>query len=530
MLCQNGSNKNSVVSFGCLSEQDKQYCTEQRNLASYRSKFMQDRDRVLYSRPFLRLAGKTQVYGTGYDDHARNRLTHSLEVAQISKTIASALNLEYGSIIKIDLDLVEAIALGHDIGHTPFGHAGERKLDEILNYEDEDINKRLELPSSPCIDLISIMDKNRGFKHNWQSVRIVNDLSRDFYDFNMELSSITVSGILFHSSLKFTKREEPPQFYLDRYKKQIIVNQGNYVWSLEGLIVEIADEIAQRHHDIEDAISCHYLTPKKVIELLKNSLDELEKRDEKFKNKEIPDGFNNILDEILKANDSSEKELEEYKDTDIFLRQISKYIVNWLVADCVQTTAEQLKEVIKDSEIRDMNIIDDKYEYERRIKKDIVKLSPKTAFADKLLQYRLKKVVLNSRNVQRMDNRGSFIIRKLVLAYITSPQQMPDKTIFSLFREYVKNFYNEHMSEIEKECNRYLFKDAADARNALDYCLNDEKSTEIIFSKEHKVSLDKTKFKLSLLRVIADYIAGMTDSYAEKEYRKLYAIDHDIEA
>ena len=90
----------------------------------YRTDFMRDRDRILYSKSFRRLAGKTQVYLFGIDDHRRTRLTHTLEVSQIARSIATAL--------KLDTDLVEAIALGHDLGHTPFGHVGERMLHEIM--------------------------------------------------------------------------------------------------------------------------------------------------------------------------------------------------------------------------------------------------------------------------------------------------------------------------------------------------------------------------------------------------------------
>ena len=90
----------------------------------YRSDFMRDRDRVMYSASFRRLAGKTQIYLAGKNDNQRNRLTHTLEVSQIARTISQALGL--------DCDLTEAIALGHDIGHTPFGHAGEQILHEIM--------------------------------------------------------------------------------------------------------------------------------------------------------------------------------------------------------------------------------------------------------------------------------------------------------------------------------------------------------------------------------------------------------------
>ena len=95
--------------------------------SSYRTDFMRDRDRILYSKAFRRLSGKTQVYITGSDDHLRTRLTHTLEVSQIARTIAQTL--------KLDTDLTEAISLGHDIGHTPFGHAGERMLHQLMTED-----------------------------------------------------------------------------------------------------------------------------------------------------------------------------------------------------------------------------------------------------------------------------------------------------------------------------------------------------------------------------------------------------------
>ena len=120
-----------------------------------RSKFERDRDRIMYSKSFRRLEGKTQVFVSGYDDHVRNRLTHTLEVSQIARTIAKALNLnEY---------LAEAIALGHDLGHTPFGHIGERTLNYIMSNCDR-------------IGEIKVNDLNKGFKHNYQGVRVVREL------------------------------------------------------------------------------------------------------------------------------------------------------------------------------------------------------------------------------------------------------------------------------------------------------------------------------------------------------------------
>ncbi|MBO8139965.1 MAG: dNTP triphosphohydrolase [Thermosipho sp. (in: Bacteria)] len=138
-----------------------------------RDEFQRDRDRILYSKPFRRLSGKTQVFFVGTDDHIRTRLTHTLEVNQIANTISSYLGL--------NTTLTEAIALGHDIGHAPFGHAGERVLNSIMNGEDS-INEKL-------IKLDEIRDKDKGFKHNLQALRILKDLTMNYEgDYGLNIS------------------------------------------------------------------------------------------------------------------------------------------------------------------------------------------------------------------------------------------------------------------------------------------------------------------------------------------------------
>jgi len=113
----------------------------------FRSKFERDRDRIIYSKNFRRLEGKTQIFLSTSHDHVRNRLTHTLEVSQIARTIARHLN--------IDEILTEAISLGHDLGHTPFGHVGERTLHEIMNGCDDIFPKTMTMP-----------ENIKGFKHN----------------------------------------------------------------------------------------------------------------------------------------------------------------------------------------------------------------------------------------------------------------------------------------------------------------------------------------------------------------------------
>ena len=153
-----------------------------------RTEFQRDRDKILHSKSFRRLKHKTQVFLSPYNDHFRTRLTHTLEVAQIGRTMARALRLNE--------DLVEAIALGHDLGHTAFGHCGEGTLDELLP---------------------------NGFHHNLQSVRVVEVLE------DMNLCKETVDGILTHT---WGYKPKTP----------------------EAQIVQYADKIAYINHDIEDSI------------------------------------------------------------------------------------------------------------------------------------------------------------------------------------------------------------------------------------------------------------------------------------
>ncbi|MCL2839819.1 MAG: deoxyguanosinetriphosphate triphosphohydrolase [Defluviitaleaceae bacterium] len=164
-----------------------------------RTEFQRDRDRITHSKAFRRLMHKTQVFISPEGDHYRTRLTHTMEVAQIARTISSALSLNE--------DLTEAIALGHDLGHTPFGHTGEDALNHIL-------------PD--------------GFRHNEQSVRVVELLENDGAGLNLTFE--VIDGILNHrTSCK------PATF--------------------EGQVVQISDKIAYMNHDVDDAVRAGILNP-----------------------------------------------------------------------------------------------------------------------------------------------------------------------------------------------------------------------------------------------------------------------------
>lgn len=175
-----------------------------------RTVFQRDRDRIIHCKAFRRLKQKTQVFLSPEGDHYRTRLTHTLEVSQIARTIARALRLNE--------DLTEAVALGHDLGHTPFGHAGERVLNTL---------------------------NPQGFKHFEQSVRVVQYLEKDHRGLN--LSYEVLDGMRCHT-------------------------RGDWAQTLEGQIIRFADRIAYINHDIEDAVSAGVLLttqlPPQAVEVL----------------------------------------------------------------------------------------------------------------------------------------------------------------------------------------------------------------------------------------------------------------------
>jgi len=183
-----------------------------------RTCFERDRDRIIHSKAFRRLKHKTQVFLAPKGDHYRTRLTHTLEVAQIARTIAKAL--------KLNEDLTEAIALGHDLGHTPFGHAGEEVLNELLP---------------------------EGFKHNEQSLRVVDVLEKDGKGLNLTLE--VRDGILNHS-----KGRGP------------ILCEKDKPLTLEAEVVKISDVIAYVNHDIDDAIRAGLITIDDLPEIVKKRL------------------------------------------------------------------------------------------------------------------------------------------------------------------------------------------------------------------------------------------------------------------
>jgi dGTPase len=266
----------------------------------YRTAFQRDRDRIIHSRAFRRLKHKRQVFLITEGDHFRTRMTHTLEVAQISRTMARALALNE--------DLVEAIALGHDLGHTPFGHLGEHVLNEILQGRDT---------------LDGLLDGSSfgGFKHNYQSLRIVDVIERRYEFAGLNLTAPVREGILKHTRLK------RGQFNYPDFGVAALAFNLDMATTLEGQVVAIADEVAQRTHDLEDGLRAGLvdLEEARLVEIVRLVEERL--------------SLARLLSRVSPQPGSPEKDGNRY----LYRNQLINGLINLLVSDIIQQTLQQVE-------------------------------------------------------------------------------------------------------------------------------------------------------------------------------------------
>jgi len=244
-----------------------------------RNDFQRDRDRIIHSTAFRRLKHKTQVFVNTSGDHFRTRITHSLEVSQIARTLSKFFNLNE--------DLSETLSLAHDLGHTPFGHAGEEALNDCMkNYG--------------------------GFDHNIQTLRIITILENRYYNFNgLNLTLETLDGLIKHNGPVNNKTKFDTILGKNFFKNKIKFLDNT---SLEGQIAAISDDIAYNSHDLEDGLKSNLF-----------KLNDL---------KNIP-----ILNKIISKHRSK---FTKYS-VDLIVRQIIREIINEMVKDVIKTTEKNIK-------------------------------------------------------------------------------------------------------------------------------------------------------------------------------------------
>jgi dGTPase len=352
----------------------------------YREEFQRDRDRIIHSNAFRRLVYKTQVFVNHDGDLYRTRITHSIEVAQIARSIARALQLNEA--------LTEAIALAHDLGHTPFGHAGQDALNECMR-------------------------EFGGFEHNLQSLRVVDELEERYADFpGLNLTFECREGILKHCSLanarylgelgeRFLKREQP---------------------GLEAQLANLADEIAYNNHDVDDGVRAELIT---MEELRTTRLFAREHAAVASRYAELPP--RRMLHEVVRR------------------------MINHVVTDVIRTTSARLA----DAKPADIDAV-------RGAGAPLVAFSETTYEEHHELKRFLRERVYRHYKVLRMTSKAGRVVKDLWNSFIGDPLLMPGE-----------------------------YRDAAARAES-----------------EHGAA--------GRARIVADYIAGMTDRYAILEHRRLF--------
>lgn len=359
---------------------------------SNRSAYQRDRDRVIHSGAFRRLKHKTQVFVHHVGDYYRTRLTHSIEVAQIGRSIARALGLNE--------DVTEALALAHDFGHTPFGHAGEDALDEAMKPYD-------------------------GFDHNAQSLRVVTKLENRYADFSgLNLTWDTLEGLAKHNGPLCAENDFKDlhvnfREYNDKHDLEL-----HTFASAEAQVAAIADDIAYNSHDVADGVRA--------------GLIQFEQ-----------------LEEVELVHRNVTKVHDKYGTLDASQRQheVTRRLIGQMIRDVIETTSHNLRELQPDS-VSDI----------RNAGKVTVEFSPDMRNQDKSLKKFLMRNMYRHYKVNRMSSKARRVISELFNLYLN-----------------------------ETDCLPTEWQQAIENAN-----------------------------KMEKARLVADFIAGMTDRFALLEHKRLF--------
>ncbi|THD47914.1 MAG: deoxyguanosinetriphosphate triphosphohydrolase [Bradyrhizobium sp.] len=325
-----------------------------------RADFQRDRDRIIHSTAFRRLAHKTQVFVYHEGDHFRSRLTHTIEVAQLARALAKALRL--------DEELAEAVALGHDLGHTPFGHTGEDALDEC-------------------------MAAHGGFDHNSHGLRIVTELERRYADFDgLNLTQETLEGLVKHNGPLIDLAGQPFERWRKRgvpeailaYDRRQSLGLSQYA-SLEAQVAALADDIAYDAHDIDDGLRAGLfdLAAIRAVPFVAALIDEIDR-------------------------------LHPGLERPRVIHEITRRIITRFVEDAIAESGKRVSEAGVAS-------LDDV----RRAGRTLIGQSPALATADHDIKTFLFANMYRHPDVRRVREQADAIVRALFSAYVADPQTMP---------------------------------------------------------------------------------------------------------
>lgn len=381
-----------LVSFAARSAESRgRYYPEDESVT--RSKFQRDRDRILHCAAFRRLEYKTQVFVNHEGDHYRTRLTHSLEVAQIARSIAKLLSLND--------DLAEALALAHDLGHTPFGHAGEDGLSEA-------------------------MEEFGGFDHNAQSIKILTQLEHRYAEFDgLNLTWETLEGIAKHNGplVGPLANGKPLTRVINDYNQVYDLDLHTFP-SAEAQVASLADDIAYNNHDLEDGVRAGLISIRDL--------------------KHLP-----LVGDILREVDGKYPQLEKQR----LIHEINRRLIGLMVQDVVAETRKNCEEF----SIKTVHDV-------RNLDRPLVTFSTAMQESNDCLKAFLHANMYRHYKVNRMTSKAKRIISGLFRLLHQEPQCMPGEW--------------------------------------------------------QKLTIGKDTKETAI--IVADFIAGMTDRFAIKEYKSLF--------
>lgn len=467
-----------------------------------RGEYQRDYDRIVHSKAFRRMVDKAQIFTSSKGDHYRTRMTHTLCVAQIARSIAFQLNM--------NVPLTEAIALGHDLGHTPFGHQGERTLDRL-----------------------SRANGGGGFKHNYQSLRVASVLEEEYIESSgLDLSLQVLEGMWKHTRIRRKPGEpllcDPMDFLpLDAAEEDPLHAGCDFCSTVEGQIVFIADEIAQRSHDLDDALSAGLLSVEGLLETL--SLKKLVTLRQK------------IEDLRSRLQEKSERRRVFVSEEELLISRISSEVINYFIDDVVlqfQDYFSRNEETWR--EIRayfDQNLCVDR---------QVIDFSAEGRVLNDYLETIVTKQVINSAEVAAFDDKAQRIVSTLFRLYYENPRLLHEGTLQRIYirmrreTDNIIHFQEGDIGLVNDEWDRIKAPErAARLRDLREEFPNTDlsayQSVEAFLASfpegggEYRRIADylencareyQTK-KCILIRSICDFIAGMTDTYATDEYRKL---------
>jgi dGTPase len=338
--------------------------------------FQRDRDRILHARAFRRLKHKTQVFVPHTADHPRTRLTHTLEVAQLGRTIARSLGLNE--------DLVEAVALGHDLGHTAFGHTGETVLREILEGRDRDRT----LPPE-------VAETVGSFKHNYQSIRVVDLLEWRYDHPGIDLTDQVREGILKHTGWMVGF-----DFPLPDADGLALARPCH----LEGQAVAVADEIAQQTHDLEDGL--------RAGSVAFESVEQLEVCQRVISG--LGGGYSHESPRWLRQN------------------TVIRELIGFFVTDVITTSAKRIDDFMSRHQITDHAGFGER---SREVSHSTIWFSSETQRLFDELKSFIYRFIINHIDVNRQDWRARKVVTALYHAFWTNPLTLPSYVLLRAHKE-----------------------------------------------------------------------------------------------